>query len=115
MNLLISSGIDRPQRINKPANYDQLRDRLAQRRDSLSHSNFSETNYEDFLDAVENALDEAQVMSDVFPTVKGPKIYPSTINRPCYNWAPLTTADLVVPQPDLFDGARQSSEDSELR
>jgi len=115
MNLLISSGIDRPQRISKPANYDQLRDRLAQRRDSLSHSYFSEPNYENFLDAVENALDEAQVMSDVFPTVKGPKIYPSTTNWPCYSWAPLTTTDLVAPQPDFFDGARQSSEDSELR
>jgi len=115
MNLLISNGIDRPQRINKPANYDQLRDRLAQRRGSLSPSTFPETNHENFLDAVENAFNEAQVMSDVFPAIKGPKIYPSTTNRPCYNWAPLVTADLVAPQPDFFDGARQSAEDSELR
>ncbi|KAL9128188.1 MAG: hypothetical protein Q9217_003088 [Psora testacea] len=95
MKLLISNGIDRPQRTNKPANYRQLCERLAQRRASLSSSNLSEADHENFLDGVENAFDEAQVMIDVFSAIKGPKLYPSTTNRPCYNWAPLVTADLL--------------------
>ena len=115
MGLLISNGVDRPQRKSKPANYDDLRDRLAQPRGSLSPSQFSESKYEDFLDAVENAREEAQVMSDVFATLKGPKIYPSTTNRPCNNWAPLVSANLVIPQPDFFDGERQTPGDAELR
>ena len=115
MGLLISNSVDRPQRKIKPANYNVLRDRLARPRRSLSPSQFSETAYENFLDAVDNAREEAQVMSDVFTTLKGLKIYPSITNRPCNNWAPLCSANLVTPQPDYFDGERQTPADAELR
>lgn len=102
MGLLISNGVDRPQRKIKPANYNDLRDKLAQPRGSLPPSQFSDTNYENFLDAVDNAREEAQVMSDIFTTLKGPKIYPSTTNQPCNNWAPLTSANLVYSTTRLF-------------
>ena len=115
MGLLISNCIGRAQRKVKPANFDNLLQRLAQPRGSLSPSRFSESNYENFLDAVDNAREEAQVMSDVFTAVKGPNIYPSTTNRSCNNWAPLTSAKLVTPQPDYFDGERQTPTDAELR
>ena len=111
MGLLISNGVDRPQRKIKPASVTGLHSRKV----LFSPSQFSETNYENFLDAVDNAREEAQVMSDIFTTLKGPKIYPSKTNQPCNNWAPLTSANLVTPQPDYFDGERQTPGDAELR
>ncbi len=115
MGLLISNGVDCPQRKIKPGNYNDMRDRLAQPRGSLSPSRFSDTNYENFLEAVDNAREDTQIMSDVFTTLKGPKVYPSTTNRPCNNWAPLTSPKLVTPKPDYFDGERQTPGDAKLR
>ncbi|MCJ1397380.1 hypothetical protein MMC11_000573 [Xylographa trunciseda] len=115
MSLLISNGIDRPQREVRPANYDQLRDRLAKRRDSLSPSRFSEFDYKNFLAAIDNAHDEGQVMTDVFSVVKGSKVCPSTANRPCNNWMPLISDALVTPQPDFYYGERQKPQDADLR
>ncbi|MCJ1388075.1 hypothetical protein MMC18_000919 [Xylographa bjoerkii] len=115
MSLLISNGVDRPQREKQPANYDQLRDRLAERRDSLSPVQFSESDYKNFLTAVDNAHDEGQVMTDVFSVIKGPKSYPSTTNRPCNNWVPLISEELVTPQPDFYYGEVHSRRDVDLR
>ncbi|MCJ1378407.1 hypothetical protein MMC17_001505 [Xylographa soralifera] len=115
MSLLISNHIDRPQFDIEPANYDQLRNRLAERRDSLSSSKFTKIDYRNFVGAVYNAREEGQVMTDVFSVIKGPKVYPSTTNRPCNNWVPLTPARLVIPQPDFFYGECQKPRDAELR
>ncbi|KAL9607367.1 MAG: hypothetical protein Q9167_007713 [Letrouitia subvulpina] len=115
MKLLIGDGVDRTQRTRKPANYDDLHNRLVKRRGSLSPTLFSERHYENFLEAAENAVDEAQVMTDVFSVIKGNKSRPSRTNHACKNWAPLISANLVIPQPDFFDGAEQSAADSTLR
>jgi len=115
MRLLITDCVDRARRNNKPANYNHLRSRLEQPRGSLSLTQFSEAHYENFLDAVDNAFDEDQVMTDVFSVIKGTKIRPSRTYHSCKNWAPLISANLVIPQPDFFDGAEQSAADLELR
>ena len=102
-------------RANKPANYEKFQDRLRNPRASLEPSHFSEDQFEFFLDAMENALDESTVMSDLFPTIRGEHIYPSTQNRPCKNWKPLVDANLVIPQPDFFDGVRKGSQYRQIR
>lgn len=114
MNLLISNDVHRPQRVIKPANYDQLCDRLAQSREGLSPTQFTQTDYEKFLAAVDNAHDEMQVMMYVLSALTGPTTYPSTANRLCNNWAPLTSAKLVIPKPDYFEGELQKSDDAVL-
>ena len=53
-------------------------------------------------------------MTAIFSVVKGPKIYPSTTNQPCDNWAPLISAKLVIPQPGYFDGEHQTPGEAKL-
>ena len=115
VKLLITDGIERTRPTNKPANHDGLLSRLKQPRGSLSPTHFHEKHHEDFINAVANAVDEDQVMTDVFSVIKGNKSRPSRTNHACKNWAPLVSANLVIPQPDFFDGAEQSAANSELR
>ena len=115
MKLLVAEHVDRTRRTGKPANYDLLRSQLEQPRRSLSPTRFSESQYEDFLDAVDHAFEEAQVMTDVFSVIKGTKSRPSRTNHSCKNWVPLISADLVIPQPDFFDGAEQNPANEKIR
>ena len=115
MKLLVTDGVERGRRIDRPANYDDLRNRLQQRRSSLSPTWLSKTYHEDFLDAIELAVDEAQVMTDIFSVMKGTKSQPSRTNHACRNWVPLVSGNLVIPQPDFFDGAQPSTSNAELR
>lgn len=115
MKLLITDYVERAHVIDEPANYDDLRNRLQQRRDSLSRTQLPENFHKDFLIATELAVEEAQVMTDVFSVIKGPKIRPSRTNHACQNWAPLVSSNLVIPQPDFFDGAEANASNAELR
>ena len=115
MTHLAENKVEPNSRANKPANFGQLQERLKQPRAELELSNFSEQQFEFFLDALENAADENMVMSDVFTKIRGDHIYPSTQNRPCGNWKPLIDADLVIPKPDFFDGVRKGSKYREIR
>ncbi len=115
MKHLAEMNIEAPRRTNLPANFEQLRERLRQPRASLTSSHFSDDEFEAFLDKVENARDENRVMSDVFPAIKGVHTYPSTQNRPCRNWKPLSDGKLVIPQPDFFDGVRKGSKYKQIR
>ena len=115
MRLLITDRVDRARRTKNPANYDHLRSRLEKPRGSLSLTQFSEAHHENFLDAIDSAFDEDQIMTDVFSVLKGNKRLPSRTNHSCKNWAPLISANLVIPLPGFFDGAEQSAADSELR
>ena len=90
MKLLIKGGIERARRNNKPANYDDLLSRLEQPRGSLSPTHFPEKHHEDFLNAVDNAVDEDQVMADVFSVIKGNKSRPSRTKHACKNWAAIS-------------------------
>ncbi|KAL9101137.1 MAG: hypothetical protein Q9163_003581 [Psora crenata] len=106
MKLLRKSNIRAPQRAHKPANFEQLRNRLLQRRASLTPDHFSEDRFDSFLDAVDDAQDEGSVMSNVLPAIKGDHRYLSTQNRLCNNWKRLASGKVVMAKPDFFDGAR---------
>ena len=61
MTLLAERNIEPPRRTPKPANYDELITLLEQPRSSLSTSPFSDRDFDQFLDAVENARTEPMV------------------------------------------------------
>ena len=116
MTILAERNIEAPKRTQRPANYDELVTLLEQPRSSLSPSNFSDRDFDQFLDAVDNARTEPMVMSYVFPRILGSTSYPSTMDKSCTNWAPLVTdAELVIPQPDYYDGIRAGPENKLLR
>ena len=116
VTILAERNIQPPKRTPRPANYNELMTLLEEPRLSLSPSTFSDRDFDQFLDAVENARTEPMVMSYVFPRILGSTSYPSTMNKSCTNWAPLVTdAELVTPQPDYYDGIRAGPENKLLR
>ncbi|MCJ1357726.1 MAG: hypothetical protein MMC33_007722 [Icmadophila ericetorum] len=115
MNHLIDNSIGSPQHKIKPLNDGRLRAHLLVKKRSLTPSRFSESKCEKFLDAIGAARDEAYFMSDVFSKFKGDTSYPSTTNRICTNWALLTSAALVAPKLDFFDGEDLKQEDAVIR
>ena len=74
-----------PRRTHKPGNLKEWRDALQKRRASLSPSRFTDEDHDAFLDAIDDAKNEAEVMSGVFPTLKGTTRYPWAMNRPYFN------------------------------
>ena len=116
ITILAERNIRRPRHTPRPTNYDELRTLLEQSRSCLSPSNFSDQDHDKFLEAVDNARTEPTVMSFVFPLILGETRYPSTMNKPCTNWAPIVAdAELVTPQPDYYDGIRAGPENKLLR
>lgn len=115
MGHLVSRHVDLPMPDTEPNNFDSLCIRLQQRRRSLSPSRFTKGHFNNFLLATRNARNEAQVMSQVLPKINGDTVYPSSENRLCNNWIPISDGTLVIPKPDYYDGLRQSPEDLELR
>ncbi len=116
MTILVERNIEPPKRTQRPANYDELVASLQQPRPSLSASNFSDQNFDQFLDAIEDARTKPMVMSYVMPRILGSTHYPFTMDKSCTNWTPLVTdAELVTPQPDHYDGIRASPENKLLR
>ena len=116
MTILAERNIEPPKRTKRPANYDELTALLEQPRSSLSPSDFSDQDFDQFLDDVENARTESMVMSYVFPRILGSTRYPFTMDKSCTNWAPLVSdAELVTPQPDHYDGIRAGPENKLLR
>lgn len=116
VTILAERNIQPPKRTPRPANYNDLISLLEEPRSSLSPSTFSDRDFNQFLDTVENARTKPMVMSYVFPRILGSTSYPSTMNKPCTNWAPLVTdAELVTPQPDYYDGIRTGPENKLLR
>ena len=116
MTILAERNIEPPKRTQRPANYDELVTSLQQPRPSLSASNFSDQDFDQFLDVVENARTEPMVMSYVFPRILGSTYYPFTMDKSCTNWNPLVTdAELVTPQPDHYDGISAGPENKLLR
>ncbi|PFH62681.1 hypothetical protein XA68_12552 [Ophiocordyceps unilateralis] len=59
------------ERLPRPDNLDEIREVLAQRRPSLSSSQFPETAFEAFLQSDTHAVKQAQVMTRVVPTLEG--------------------------------------------
>lgn len=99
----------------KPNNWDDIQQRLAQPRPSLSPSRFSDGAFERFVDKNTEALNEPEVMTNAFPIIRGDSNIPSGINRMFGNLAPLTDGTIVDPQPDFYYGAHPQQLDPSVR
>jgi hypothetical protein len=102
---LIDNGIYPYNRGHKPNNWEEIQERLAQPRPSLSPSQFSDGAFETLQLKNEEAMTEAEVMSQVFPIIIGTTNIPSGFNQVFNNLEPLG-AHISNPQPDYFNGSR---------
>ncbi|MCJ1433543.1 hypothetical protein MMC27_002906 [Xylographa pallens] len=101
----------------KPANWDEINHRLAQRRASLSSSKFSAGAHETFVDADSNAFKEKEVGDSVIPIIGGRFKDARCVSGgvPFRNMAPLTDGTLVPGNPDIYHGARPEQLDQQVR
>ncbi|KAK3064128.1 hypothetical protein LTS18_009879 [Coniosporium uncinatum] len=98
----------------EPYNIDEINDRLAQSRASLSPSSFSREAFLNFKRKNNEAGSEAQVMSMVFPLIRGNAAIPSGENRLFNNLVPLSS-DLAAAKPDYYNGTRPTEVDPRVR
>ena len=97
-----------------PRNWEELKNRLGQRRPSLQPSLFSEWDFKSFRQKNKQAGSEAQVMSIIFPIIRGDAAILSGQNRLFKNLKPLNN-DFVTARPDFYDGSRPSDLDLRVR
>ncbi|KAK3060079.1 hypothetical protein LTS18_009403, partial [Coniosporium uncinatum] len=102
---LIDNGIYPFNKGHKPDNWEEIQDRLAQPRASLSPSQFSDGAFETFQLKNEEATTEAEVMSQVFPMITGKTNIPSGYNQVFNNLEPLGD-HISNAQPDYYNGSR---------
>lgn len=112
---LIDHDIHPNNRTQKPHNWDEIQQKMAQPRPSLSPSKFSDGAFETFQQASEEALTEAMVMRKSFPIISGDADIPSAGELPFGNLKPLTDGTLVDAKPDFYDGARPAQIDRRIR
>ena len=113
----IDHGIYMPSQREKPENWQQLQERLARSRPSLSPSQFSDGQVERFCEAETEARDEGDVVRDSLPTILGPnwRDYPSAGNVPFGNIEDMAPDVFKKPKPDLYWGARPAQIDQRVR
>ncbi|EFR03429.1 hypothetical protein MGYG_06426 [Nannizzia gypsea CBS 118893] len=101
----------------KPSNWEEIKERLAQPRRSLSPSKFSERDFQKFERADTNASKEKPVATSVIPTIDGDISDRKCVggDYPFGNLAPLTDGTLANAKPDHFFGARPEQLSSNIR
>ncbi|KAL7814205.1 hypothetical protein V8C44DRAFT_39375 [Trichoderma aethiopicum] len=108
-------GIHLDYRSTKPRNKDEIRERLARERPSLSPSRFSDGQLRIFRRADHNAASEHDVMTKLIPTMCGNSDIHSQQNAELAELLPITTEDAPKPRPGLFDGAHMHEVDEAVR
>ena len=88
-----------------PDNWEEINNRLAQPRPSLSPSQFSREEFRKFERTNMQALTEGKIMSKVFPIIAGPADTPSQENLLFGNLKDLTNGSITKAQPDFYDGS----------
>lgn len=89
-----------------PDNWEEINERLAQPRPSLSPSRFTPEAFNRFEETNIDALNENTVMSKVFPIITGTSDIPSQENLSFGNLEHLTDGSITKAQPDFYDGSR---------
>ena len=112
---LIDHDIHLNNRTQKPRNWDEIQQKMAQLRPSLSPSKFFDGAFETFQKANDEALTEAMVIRRPFPVILGDANISSAGDLPFGNLKPITDGTLVDPKPDFYDGARPTQIDRRIR
>lgn len=103
---LIDNGIYPPGHDDvEPGNLEDIVQRLGQPRTSLSPSQFSRKDFLDFRRMNDEATTEAEVVSQVFPTITGKSNVSSGYNQVFNNIEPLGYR-ISSAQPDYYNGSR---------
>nr|KMM69766.1 hypothetical protein CPAG_06080 [Coccidioides posadasii RMSCC 3488] len=102
---------------SQPNNIDEILERLAQPRPSLSPSKFSDGDFKQFKRADINASKEKPVATSVIPILEGEIGDPKCIGGDYSfgNLAPLTDGTLASAKPDHFFGARPEQLNRSIR
>ena len=113
----IDHGIYMPSQRDKPGNWRELQDALANPRRSLSPYRFSNGAFDRFCEAEAEARDENDVITDALPTILGERRrdYPSAGNIPFRNVDDMAPDIFKKPKPDLYWGARPEQIDRRVR
>jgi hypothetical protein len=114
---LIDHGIYLNNRAKKPENWEEIIERLAKPRPSLSPLKFSDAAFEDFQASDAEAKDEDDVMIDLVPVISGlhQNDHFSARKTKFGNLEPLTDGTIAPANPDLFYGARPEQLDRRIR
>ena len=114
---LIDHGVYLDNRAQTPENLEEINERLANPRSSLSPSKFSETTFKAFRASDFRAKDEDDVMIDVVPVISGlhQNNHFSARKTKFGNLEPLTDGTIAPANPDLFYGARPEQLDRRIR
>ena len=114
---LIDHGVYLDNRAQTPENWEEINERLANPRPSLSPSKFSESAFKAFRASDFQAKDEDDVMIDVVPVISGvhQDKHFSARKTKFGNLDPLTDGTIVPANPDLFYGARPEQLDRRIR
>ena len=98
-----------------PDNLEEINERLAQPRPSLSPSRFPPEAFRKFEKTNMQALTESAVMSKVFPTIAGTADIPSQENLYFGNLKHLTDGSITKAKPDFYDGSRPAELHKDIR
>jgi hypothetical protein len=114
---LIDHGVYLDNRAQTPENWEEINERLANPRPSLSPSKFSETAFRAFRASDFRAKDEDDVMIDMVPVIAGVRQdnHFSARKTKFGNLEPLTDGTIAPANPDLFYGARPEQLDRQIR
>ena len=112
---LSDNGIYMNNRKSKPSNVDEIRQRLAQPRPSLSPSRFSEGAFEEFQQKNEDVIKEGDVMKDVLPTLYSTTTIPHQEDLLFLRLKSITDEDTVDAKPDFYDGVWSESINKQVR
>ncbi|KAI9786743.1 MAG: hypothetical protein M1816_007814 [Peltula sp. TS41687] len=115
---LIDHGVYPPryEKSQRPSNKDELLERLAQPRPSLSPSRFpADEKFDQFGSTAACALSEDMVAQKEYPILAGSAQITSGGGNLLNNWAPLTDGTLKTSKPDAYDGANPGQIDKRIR
>ncbi|RMD44193.1 hypothetical protein DV735_g1022, partial [Chaetothyriales sp. CBS 134920] len=113
---MIDGGLYPHSRASKPANLEELRERAAEARPSLSPSRFNNEDFEEFITLSDTAGDEASARANIIFTIEGRKRagHIHAADRLFNNLEPMAD-HLPAAKPDLYYGARPESIDQQVR
>ncbi|TAQ83676.1 hypothetical protein B7494_g8003 [Chlorociboria aeruginascens] len=101
-------------RKSKPGGLEGLRQRLSQRRPSLSPSCFSDNAFEIFQQKNEDVIGEGDVMRNVTPIICGDADIPNRQNLLFTQLDSIANSTTVDAMPDFYDGARRVDVDKKV-
>lgn len=113
----IDHGIHMPSRRDKPKNWQELQESLAENRRSLSPSQFSDREFERFCESEEEARNEDDVVSGPLLTILGKKRRDYPLGRTVLfgNMDDMVPDIFKKPIPDRYWGARPTQIDPRVR